>query len=118
MTMLQAQNLCIELIYNNAMANVLQKRVESARRIARSYPEQLEKGQTSIVEANKAELNLLGLESEMARLQAEIENLKAGLERLTGGIEVDLTQSAFPDAVLPESFELWFMRQTGGFADT
>ena len=111
--MLQAQNLCIELIYNNAMANVLQKRVESARRIARSYQEQLEKGQTSIVEANKAELNLLGLESEMARLQAEIENLKAGLERLTGGIEVDLTQSAFPDAVLPESFELWFARITG-----
>ena len=106
--MLQAQNLCVELIYNNALMRILEQRLESARKVASSYQEQLAQGGTSILEANKAELNLLGVESEMAALQAEMDRLKSDLKRLTGGIEVNLSQARFPDVVLPESFELWF----------
>lgn len=108
--LLRTQQICMELIYLNALIQSYEKRFETARKLSVSYREQLEKGQTSILEANKAELNLLDTEKSLTDLKLRKQQLAAELKRFSGGMEIDFIQTHFPDYDLPESFEAWFAK--------
>lgn len=111
--MLEAENLCMEMIYINSLLRYsFEDRMRTAYELSNSTEVQLEKGQVSIMDRNKALMNLLQMKKNFADLKARQGEIAASLKRLTGGQEVSLTQDHFPKFLLPEDFETFFARIT------
>ena len=63
--LLQTRLICMDLIYNNALQEPnLARRVTNAQTIADAYQAKFEKGESNIIENNKAQLNLLNIRKE------------------------------------------------------
>ena len=111
--MMEAENLCMEMIYINSLLRYsFEERMRTAYDLSHSTEMQLEKGQVSIMDRNKAVMNLLQMKKSFADLKARQGEIAASLKRLTGGEEVSLTQDLFPQFLLPEDFETFFARIT------
>lgn len=106
---LKTSLICFDLIYANALQAELTKRVEYARRIAKSYHVKFEKGETNILEYNKAQLNQLNVTKELESKEIERNALLAELAGLNGGKAVDFTESVFQITELPADFEQWYV---------
>jgi len=106
---LKTSLICFDLIYANALHAELTKRVEYARSIAKSYQVKFEKGETNILEYNKAQLNQLNVTKELELIGIERNTLLAELTGLNGGQAIDFTESIFQITVLPADFEEWYV---------
>jgi outer membrane protein, heavy metal efflux system len=106
--LLQARLLCLELVFTNAMANEYQVRLEHAKQIANAYDRMLQEGHTTIIEYNKARLNLLNLQKEVESNSITRKNLVNKLTAMNGGVEITLTTDEFPSLLLPTNFDQWY----------
>ncbi len=106
--LLQAKQLCNNLVYHNAMRAELEKRVRNARRIADSWEAKYEAGEVGIIDYNKSRVNLLNIERDAESNEIEREALLAELVSLNGGNPVDLTDTLFPLQAIPSEFEEWY----------
>ncbi len=106
--LLEAKLLCIELIYQNTYSAELEKRLQHARQIANAYQSKYNKGETNILDLNKAKLNLLNAEKEINTILTEKDLLKAELIRLNGGNVIDFTLMSYENEILPSDFEKWY----------
>ncbi|MDR2407761.1 MAG: TolC family protein, partial [Bacteroidales bacterium] len=66
--LLSAKQICIELIYYNALAKEYETRLQNAERIALACKVKLEKGETNILENNKAQLNLTAIQTKVLEI--------------------------------------------------
>ena len=108
--LLNAQLICYDLIYTNALKLELTNRLNHAQSIADAYKSKFEIGETNILEYNKAQLNWLNLSKTMESLTIEQEALQAELTLLNGGVPVNLTENEFQVIVLPTDFEQWYVQ--------
>ena len=106
---LKTSLVCFDLIYANALQKELTKRVDYAKSIAKSYQLKFEKGETNILEYNKAQLNLLNVSKELESIEIERNALLGELTGLNGGITVDFNVSSFQIPELPADFEQWYV---------
>jgi outer membrane protein TolC len=106
--LLEARKLSIRLIYQNALSKELANRLQQAQQMADAYQLRLDKGDASILDLNKARINLLNVGKEYETSLAERNFLSAELTRLNGGISIDYTVSGFSETSLPDSFEIWY----------
>ena len=106
---LKTSIVCFDLIYANALQEELTKRVDYAKSIAKSYQIKFEKGETNILEYNKAQLNLLNVSKELESIGIERNALLSELTSLNGGQAVDFTGSVFQISELPSDFEQWYI---------
>ncbi len=106
---LKTSLICFDLIYANALQAEMTKRVEYARSIAKSYQVKFEKGETNILEYNKAQLNQLNATKELESIEIERNALLAELAGLNGGQAIDFTESVFQITELPVDFEQWYV---------
>jgi len=107
---LKTSLVCFDLIYANALIGELSKRVEHSQSIAKSYQVKFEKGETNMLEYNKAQLNLLNVSKELESIEIERNALLAELTMLNGGQVVEFTDSVFQIAGIPEDFEQWYLQ--------
>jgi len=106
--LLQARNICIDLIYTNALKSEYGKRLVHAQNIARSYKLKFDAGDTNILEFNKAQLNLLNLSNKMELLEIDRTALLSELTRLNGGGFVEFTDNEFQSPIIPSDFDQWY----------
>lgn len=106
---LKTSLICFDLIYANALQGELTKRVAYAQNIAKSYQVKFEKGETNILEYNKAQLNLLNISKALESNGIERNALLAELAGLNGGQAVDFTGSVFQITGVPLDFEQWYV---------
>jgi len=106
--LLQARNICIDLIYTNALKLEYSKRLNHAQNIAKSYKLKFDAGDANVLEYNKAQLNLLNLNNKMELLEIDRTALLSELIRLNGGLVFDFAESEFQSAIIPVDFELWY----------
>jgi outer membrane protein, heavy metal efflux system len=106
--LLEAHQIVIDLIYLNALGRELEIRLEHAANIARSYEAMLNAGEVNILEHNKAQINLFNSRKASERNAVERASLLARLQALNGGIELEVTESEFPAALIPLEFADWF----------
>lgn len=106
--LLQARNICIDLIYTNALKLEYGKRLNHAQNIAKSYKSKFDAGDTNVLEYNKAQLNLLNLSNKMELLEIDRTALLSELIRLNGGLVIDFAESEFQSAIIPVDFEQWY----------
>lgn len=106
--LLEARILCIELIYQNNIHKQLAQRLELALELANAYESRFDKGDTNILERNKAKINLLSAQKKIQLNEVEISNLKAKLRRLNGNMDLGYALNSYSNFTLPVSFDNWF----------
>lgn len=107
--LLSAKQLCIELVYYNALSKEFEIRLEHAEAISQSYKKKLETGEANSIENNKAQMNLITVRNEKVCIDVERENILSELKRLNGGKEISFDISEFNLSPLPSNFEDWYM---------
>ncbi len=105
--LLSAKQLCIDLVYYNALSKEYEIRLEHANAISQSYEKKLESGEVNSIENNKAQMNLITVRNEKVRIDVERENVLSELKRLNGGKEISFSTSTFKPSPLPANFEDW-----------
>lgn len=107
--LLEAKQYAIDLIYYNGLKKELEIRLRHAQTIADAYKQRLDRGDASILEYNKVQLNLSTVQGEMSRVEVERNTLLSELKRLNGGIEILLEENNYGPASLPADFEEWYL---------
>ncbi|MDR1200374.1 MAG: TolC family protein [Tannerellaceae bacterium] len=108
--LLEAKQYCIELIYYNALKKELDVRLQHAETIAAGYKERMDRGDVSLIEYNKVNLNLSTVQGEISRIEVERNALLSQLKRLNGGIDVALPDTQFNEGELPLNFDDWYIQ--------
>ncbi|GHT11453.1 transporter [Bacteroidia bacterium] len=109
--LLEAQFICIRLIYQNALSRELAKRLSHAQQIAAAYQTKFDKGDVSVLDLNKSKINLLNVQKEYDSAVTEKDFLSAELIRLNGGNSLDFPVAEFSPILLPGNFEQWYDEQ-------
>lgn len=106
--LLQARNICIDLIYTNALKLEYSKRLSHAQSIAKSYKLKFDAGDTNILEFNKAQMNLLNLNNKIELLEIDRTALLSELTRLNGSAFIEFADSEYQSPIIPTDFEQWY----------
>lgn len=104
----KAKTICNELVYLNAINEVLTKRLTHAADIAKAFMARFENGEINIIDNNKARFNLLNAQKELEANDTERKILLAELTALNGGDSVSFTQNTFSPLSLPVDFQIWY----------
>lgn len=109
--LLRTKQVCIELIYYNALAKEYAIRLANAERIAETFRTRFDRGDANVIENNKAQLNLTTVQNEMKRIEIERTSLLSELQMLNGGKSITdygLRITDYPIEILPEDFASWY----------
>lgn len=113
--LLGAKKTCVELVYYNALAQLYEQRLLSAKKIASVYERKHELGEANQIDYNKAMLNFLNMENELVRIHTEQQRLLAELQQMNGGEPVQLDKADFDSSpALPLDFEAWYAEAEDG----
>ncbi len=107
--LLQAKELCLQVVYLNRHIELAQKRQEAADQLAKLYRGRLESGDANIIDVNKIEIEQLNVATNYTRLVNERNACLARLQVMNGG-EAIAGLDALTEYVaeeLPASFEEW-----------
>ncbi|TAJ14715.1 TolC family protein [Marinilabiliaceae bacterium JC017] len=106
--MLEARELCYQMVYLNAYAEALAVRLTHAEKIASAYHAMFKEGEANILERNKADLNLLNARKELEANATEQKTVLLQLAALNGGNPIEIKTTRLPDALVPLNFDDWF----------
>lgn len=106
--LLEAKQICIELVYYNGLMEENKKLMEYATNISEAVGKMYEGGETGILDYNKAQLNLNNIKTNHTYLETEAQGLHAELRRLNGGNEIDVELLKYSVVNIPEDFDTWF----------
>lgn len=107
--LLEAEQLCIDLVHANAREALLRRQVEDARRLAQAYEAALGAGETDRPSANQARLYQVQAEQAWEALCLDRASLLRQLEARAGG-PVQLADTLWPLPPLPLDFDTWYAR--------
>ena len=112
--LLQAKELCVELVYLQKKRAFLNERLLAAQRLSDICARRLEVGDAGALEANRTELELLNARTEADLAKIEMTAKLAELAAFNGGENPEFEVSDYPDyQVLPDFEELLSVYLTG-----
>lgn len=112
--LLEAKQLCIDIIYYNALINEYEAYLASVEKLADGTARKQELGEASVLEANDARLHYTALKGEVEKARLQRQMLLTRLQSLNGGDAVSLGVNSYADLTgedvyrLPSSFEEFF----------
>lgn len=107
--LLEAKQLYIRIVYCNAVNAELSSRIARSEQIEAAYRDMQARGETDMIEVNKARLAYLSQKNALARNMVERESLLSELQGLNGGEPVEVNASVIStDEVLPADFGAWY----------
>ena len=107
--LLEAKQLYIRIVYCNAVNAELSSRIARSEQIEAAYRDMQARGETDMIEVNKAHLAHLSQKNALARNLVERESLLSELQGLNGGEPVEVNASVIStDEVLPADFGAWY----------
>ena len=106
--LLEAKTLCYDLIYHNALYKELNERLELAKENVTLFKKRFENGDVSILELNKAKLDLALAKGELANVVADKQDILSQLSILNGGKDVVLNIEQFDDIAPLPLFDVWY----------
>ncbi len=105
---LKASEICIDLIYHNALQNEFRRRFEHAKGIADSYKRRYEVGDVNILDYNKAQMYFLNASKSLESNDIERKSLLAELISLNGGKSIEFTDTLFSSSTINSDFGQWY----------
>lgn len=107
--LLQAKLLYINIIYCNAVGAELERRLERSEKVEAVYRDMQVRGETDMIEVNKAHLAYLAQRNALARNKMEAEGLRLELQRLNGGEPLEINDLSYDRRdMLPADFDTWY----------
>lgn len=107
--LLQAKLLYINIIYCNAVGVELERRLERSEKVEAVYRDMQVRGETDMIEVNKAHLAYLAQRNALARNKMEAEGLRLELQRLNGGEPLEINDLSYVRTdMLPADFDTWY----------
>lgn len=107
--LLEAKQLYIRIVYCNAVNAELSSRIARSEQIEAAYRDMQARGETDMIEVNKAHLAYLSQKNALSRNLVERETLLSELQGLNGGEPVEVNASVIStDEVLPADFGAWY----------
>lgn len=107
--LLEAKSLYINIVYCNALASELSERIARSEKIEAAYRDMQLRGETDMIEVNKAHLAYVAQKNALARNEIERASLLADLQRLNGGETVEVNALVYDENVmLPADFRIWY----------
>ena len=94
-TLLEAKQLCIDLIALRRQKAVADERAQNAERIAEVYTSRLNAGKGNILEKNRTDMELTAARNAVSMLQIEIEAAENRLRTLNGGEQIVFTDTEY-----------------------
>ncbi|MDO9038871.1 MAG: TolC family protein [Lutibacter sp.] len=104
--LLQAKMICIELVYRNKLQIPLAKRKEATEKWLAQFNKKLETGDGTILDVNKAEIQLLEIKKQFLENASFIAKLNEQLTSLNGGTAVTFKDEAYFDVPVIADFEM------------
>lgn len=104
--LLQAKEICLDLVLLNQQKQLLEQRCRNAEQLSALYETRLRNGDANILETNKINLELLNAKTE-ARMNesARVAKLKE-LSTLNGGEVIEFADTVYMAVELPASFDV------------
>ncbi len=107
--LLQAKLLYINIIYCNAVGAELERRLERSEKVESVYRDMQVRGETDMIEVNKAHLAYLAQRNALARNKMEAEGFRLELQRLNGGEALEINDLSYVRRdMLPADFDTWY----------
>lgn len=106
--MLEAKNCLIDLVYSNAMAQLQQRRLQDAEKLAQLQKALLDKGESHLIEWRNVQMSLATTQSQYHAFMAEREALQTQLTQFNGGQPMTFTLTTYEEVQLPPHFEEWY----------
>lgn len=107
--LLQAKLLYINIIYCNAVGAELERRLERSEKVESVYRDMQVRGETDMIEVNKAHLAYLAQRNALARNKMEAEGFRLELQRLNGGEPLEINDLSYARTdMLPADFDTWY----------
>lgn len=107
--LLQAKLLYINIIYCNAVGAELERRLERSEKVESVYRDMQVRGETDMIEVNKAHLAYLAQRNALARNKMEAEGFSLELQRLNGGEPLEINDLSYVRSdMLPADFDTWY----------
>lgn len=103
--LLQAKEICLDLILLNQQKQLLDIRYRNAEELSALYENRLQKGDANILETNKINLELLNVKTEARMNEAARTTKLQELAVLNGGIAINFTDTLYAVMDLPASFD-------------
>lgn len=107
-TTTRARSLYIGIVYRNLLVELLTESMNFAQKLTDGYSKALASGDCSVIDYNKACLNLANITSELNSQTVERTKLAGELRSLAGGADINVTATSFPAQELPDDFETWY----------
>lgn len=103
--LLQAKEICLDIIMLNQLTDILKRRMEYANELDKVYDQMLIAGDATSIEVNKIKLEKLNLQTEYTINTAALKKKKTELAQLNGNIPLEFNNSDYPNMALP-TYEL------------
>ena len=101
--MLSARIAWIERIYLNKVNELMERRLETARKVLDGFERKFEVGEANRLELNQARMKVTALATEISLLRGDFAQNDAALMNLTGNVPIQLQDTVLP---LPEELVL------------
>lgn len=102
---LQAKQVIVDQIYRNKLASQYQQRLKTNEFLVQSIETKTANGDATIIELNKAKLQLIELKKLSSLNASQIAQNNSLLTGLNGGNSIVLTDTLYPNLMLPSTFE-------------
>lgn len=107
-TLLEAQLTCADIIYYRALGMIYTRRCQAAIRIADLYQRRYAAGDCSILDYNRAQINLADVQNRAAEINLQGDHAVHDLQRLVGGESYSFYQGEYEEVRVETSFESWY----------
>ncbi|MHB1107284.1 MAG: TolC family protein, partial [Lutibacter sp.] len=103
--LLEAKMICIELVYRNKLQTPLAKRKKATEKWLAQFNRKLETGDGTILDVNKAEIQLLEIKKQFLENDSFITKLNEQLTSLNGGTAITFKDEAYFDVPVIADFD-------------
>jgi outer membrane protein TolC len=103
--LLQAKLVSLQIISLNKKAEELNRRLVNTQQLVQDYQKKLDKGDVIILDVNKAKLQLLNVNNEVALTLNEIQVATTRLIELNGGVPIQVSDTTYPATATVPDFD-------------
>jgi outer membrane protein, heavy metal efflux system len=103
--LLEAKLLCIQFVYLTKYQEQLNRRLENANKLLTATNQQIERGETSILNVNKVKLLQLEIRNQRDLNQSEIRTVQHKLDELNGGTALNTSGLTLGPEIILQPFE-------------
>lgn len=107
-TLLETQQLCADLIYYRNMVAIYNRRHAAAVRLAELYRRRYETGDCSILEYNRAQMNLADIQNKSTLANLDLDHAMHDLSHLMNMDDYSFLQMSYDSVWSEPSFETWY----------